>query len=117
MSELESRLNQLTAELIREYRHYRRDTGKIAALMAEISGLEARLPRSEPSPEELKRAELERALREARGRELAALRALESPFQDWGEWRGRVEAYREAQREREALEEALRALGATNERR
>lgn len=107
MNELEERLNQLTAELIREYRHYRRDTGKIAALMAEISGLEALLPRSEPSPEELKRAELERALREARGRELAALRALESQFGDWEEYESRREAYEAARQEREAFEEYL----------
>jgi len=116
MSELESRLNLLAAELVRLYRHNRRDTARIAELMSEIERLEALLPRTEPSPEELRRAELERALREARGRELAALRALESPFQDWGEWRGRVEAYREAQREREALEEALQVLGAKRER-
>ena len=114
---MESRLNLLAAELVRLYRHNKRDTDRIAEILAEIEHLEALLPRTEPSPEELRRAELERALREARGRELAALRALESPFQDWSEWRKRVEAYREAQREREALEEALRALGATNERR
>lgn len=113
---MQSRLHELSAELIRLYRHNKRDTDRIAEILAEIERLEAFLPRSEPSPEEIKRAELERALREARGRELAALRALESPFQDWSEWRGRVEAYRVAQREREALEEALRALGAKKER-
>jgi len=114
---LESRLNLLAAELVRLYRHNRRDTARIAELMSEIERLEALLPRSGPTPEETKRAELERALREARGRELAALRTLESPFTDWSEWRRRVQVYREAEREREALEEALRALGATNERR
>jgi len=117
MNELESRLNQLAAELIRHYRHNRRDTARIAEVLAEIERLEALLPRSEPTPEEIRRRQLEMAWGEARGRELAALRALESPFTDWAQWRRRVEAYREAQREREALEEALRALGAKRERR
>ncbi|MEM4531885.1 MAG: hypothetical protein QXY39_08460 [Thermofilaceae archaeon] len=116
MNELESRLNQLAAELIRHYRHNRRDTARIAEVLAEIERLEALLPRSEPSPEEIKRAELERALREARGRELAALRALESPFSDWEERKRRVAAYHEALRERETLEVALQALGVKNER-
>lgn len=115
MSELESRINQLTAELIRLHRHNRLDVARIAEIEAEILRLEEQIPRAEPSPEELRRADLERQVREARGRELAALRALESPFSDWEERKRRVAAYREAQREREALEEALRALGAKSE--
>lgn len=115
MNPLESRLNLLTAELVQLYRHNKRDTDRIAEVLAEMERLEALLPRTGPSPEEIKRAELEKALREARGRELAALRALESPFQDWSEWRKRVQAYREAERERKALEEALRALGVKSE--
>lgn len=115
MTELESRLNLLAAELVRLYRHNRRDTARIAELMSEIERLEALLPRSEPTPEEIRRAELERALREARGRELAAYRALGRPFGDWEEYRQRVAAYHEALRAREALEEALRAMGVKSE--
>ncbi|MEO0260571.1 MAG: hypothetical protein ABIM77_07520 [candidate division WOR-3 bacterium] len=117
MSELESRLNQLAAELIRHYRHNRRDTARIAEVLAEIERLEALLPRSEPTPEEIRRRELELAWGEARGRELAAYRALGRPFSDWEEYRRRAEAYHEALRAREALEEALRALGAEGEGR
>lgn len=112
MNELEARLNHLKAELIRHYQHYSRDTARIAELMAEIERLEALLPRTEPTPEEIQRRELEIAWGEARGRGLAALRALERPFSDWEARRRRLAAYQEARREREVLEKALRALGA-----
>lgn len=108
MSELESRINQLTAELIRLYRHNKLDVARIAEIEAEIMRLESQKPRSEPSPEELRRAELERQIREARGRELAALRNLDMPFDSWEERRKRVEAYEAARKEREALEEQLK---------
>lgn len=98
MRDVESRLNDLGAELVRFSRHYNRDTVRIAEILAEMERLEALLPRSEPTPEELRQAELERALREARERELAALRALGRSFGDWEEYKSR----------REALEEKLR---------
>lgn len=105
--EIRVRLGQLVAEFALLSRRYRRDEGRLMELAREIEKLEAELERERPKPSEteLRRAELERALREARGKELALLRSLQSPFADWNEYRKRRELYEEASRQREELEQ------------